>query len=210
MSNYAVIAAVSRALQQILWEAFESDPVIRTIINSDQEIIFRNPTETARDSANRLSLWLHQVNENEFVKNRPMLRANNNGQNGGKQQLKFPPLALNLFYLVTPFAPQGDPESEHLLLGATMQALYDNSIVFLQDRTQGAEIGEEIRIILSRLSLEELTRIWEALREPYRLSVCYEVRVTQIDSRRLPDRARIIDRAAQFGDPEEELRRTTP
>lgn len=210
MSNYAVIAAVSKALQQILWEAFESDPVIRSIINSDQEIIFRNPTETARDSANRLSLWLHQVNENEFVKNRPMLRTNNNGQNSGQQQHRFPPLALNLFYLVTPFAPQGDPESEHLLLGATMQALYDNSIVFLQDDTQGAEIGEEIKIILSRLSLEELTRIWEALREPYRLSVCYEVRVTRIDSRRLPDSVRIIDRAAQFGDPEEQLRRPTP
>ena len=124
-----------------------------------------------------------------------MLRANN-----GHERRKFPPLALNLFYLVTPFAPQGEPESEHLLLGATMQVLYDNSILFLRDETPGEEIAEEVRVILSRLSLEELTRIWEALREPYRLSVCYEVRVTRIDSRRLPDGARVIDRAAQFGD----------
>jgi hypothetical protein len=195
VSDYVVVAATSRALQQILWEAFANDPLINPIISSREEIVFRNPTQTAMDSANRLSLWLHQVNENEYVKNQPMLHGNN-----GHEQLRYPPLALNLFYLVTPFAPQGDPESEHLLLGATMQVLYDNSILFLRDQTQGEQVAEEVRIILSRLSLEELTRIWEALREPYRLSVCYEVRVTRIDSKRMPQGALVIDRTAQFGE----------
>ena len=199
MSDYVVVAATSRALQQILWEAFAKDPLINPIISSREEIVFRNPTQTAMDSANRLSLWLHQVNENEFVKNQPMLHGNNGRDgNNGHESLRYPPLALNLFYLVTPFAPQGDPESEHILLGATMQVLYDNSILFLRNQTQGEVVAEEVRIILSRLSLEELTRIWEALREPYRLSICYEVRVTRIDSKRMPQGARVIDRTAQF------------
>ena len=43
-------------------------------------------------------------------------------------------------------------------------------------------IAEELRIIFCRLTLEELTRIWDALREPYRLSVCYQVRVSRICS----------------------------
>jgi uncharacterized protein DUF4255 len=54
-------------------------------------------------------------------------------------------------------------------------------------------------VIFCRLSLEELTRIWESLREPYRLSVCYLIRVTRIDSRRTPQTGLVLDRAAGFG-----------
>jgi hypothetical protein len=191
VSSYSVIAAVSGALRRILWEEFEPDPVIRSIITSREEIIYKNPTETARDSANRLSLWLHQVTENEFVKNQPMLRGNGRNEH---ELLQFPPLALNLFYLVTPFTPTGDPEAKHLLLGKTMQVLYDNAIVFLRDTTPGEEVAEELRIILCRLNLEELTRVWDALREPYRLSACYQVRVSRINAQRIPGHARVIDR----------------
>ena len=42
------------------------------------------------------------------------------------------PLAMDLYYLVTPFLPSGPDSqtivSDHLLLGLSMQALYDNSI----------------------------------------------------------------------------------
>jgi Pvc16 N-terminal domain len=55
-------------------------------------------------------------------------------------------------------------------------------------------------VIFCRLSLEELTRIWESLREPYRLSVCYLVRVTRIDSRRTPESGLVVERSAGFTD----------
>jgi hypothetical protein len=184
-----VLAAVSEALRQILWEAFDADAVIRPIVGSESAIVFKNPTETTQDSGNRLSLWLYQITENEFVKNQPMLRGN------GHDSAQFPPLALNLFYLVTPFASSG--ESDHLLLGKTMEVLYDNATILLRDTTSG--IAEELRIIFSRLTLEELTRIWDALREPYRLSVCYQVRVTRIDSQRMPGHARVVERITGFG-----------
>ena len=184
MSSYEVIAAVSRAVRDILWEAYDADPQVRPIVVSKAGIVFLNPTQTARDSSNRLSLWLYQVTENEHVKNQPMQRA------AAPATEQFPPLALNLFYLVTPFAPTG--EADHLLLGKTMQALYDNAVVLLRDPV--GRIAEELRVILCRLSLEELTRIWEALREPYRLSVCYQIRVTRIESERLVANARVVER----------------
>jgi hypothetical protein len=184
-----VIRAVSEALRRILWEQFQPDNQIQPIVVSEAAIVFRNPTETARDSANRLSLWLYQITENEFMKNQPMVPSN------GQDRLQFPSLHLNFFYLVTPFAPTG--EGDHMLLGKTMQVLYDNATVFLRDRDN--DIAEELRIILCRLTLEELTRIWDALREPYRLSVCYQVRVTSIDSQRIPGHARVIERIAGFG-----------
>jgi hypothetical protein len=183
MSSYLVLSAVSNALRDVLWEAYDADPVIRGIVGSQAAIVHTNPTQTAQNPANRLSLWLYQVTENEFVKNYPPQRAN------GHDTTVDTPLALNLSYLLTPFAPSG--ELDHLLLGITMRVFYDNAIVYL--RSTADDIYEELRIILCRLSLEELAHIWEALREPYRLSVCYQVRITHINSQQLTQRARVIE-----------------
>lgn len=190
MSSYKVVAEVSKALRRILWQAYDGDSVIRSIVGSEPAIVFTNPTETARDSGNRLSLWLYQIAENEFVKNRPPFRGNGHGS------VQVPPLALNLFYLVTPFAPSG--EADHLLLGKTMQVFYDSAIFLLRDPLE--EVFEELRIVFCRVTLEELTRIWEALREPYRLSMCYQVRVTRVDSERIPAHGVVVDRVADYGE----------
>jgi len=198
MSDYLVLDAVSKALRQILWDAFNADGVVRPIVGSEAAIVFSNPTETARDSGNRLSLWLYQITENEHVKNQPMLKARTPpAQVPGtpaRETAQYPPMALNLFFLVTPFAQSG--ESDHLLLGKTMQILYDNATIFLEDAA--SNIFEELRVIFCRLTLEELTRIWESLREPYRLSVCYLIRVTRIDSRRTPESGLVMERTAGF------------
>jgi hypothetical protein len=188
-----VVAGVSDALRQVLWEELSTDPDVGQIFHSEQDIVFLNPTETARDTSLRLSLWLYQITENEFVKNQPMVRAN------GGDQLQHTPLALNLFYLITPFANTGNGDStsrdeDHMVLGKVMQVFHDNGIILLRDNTNG--IAEELRIIFKRMNLEELTRIWEALRESYRLSICYQVQVTHIDSTRVSNRARIVERAA--------------
>lgn len=200
MSDYLVLDAVSKALRQILWDAFNADGTIRPIVGSEAAIVFSNPTETARDSSNRLSLWLYQITENEHVKNQPMLRAAAQPLpppppgRAPRQVAQYPPMALNLYFLATPFA-QSD-EADHMVLGKTMQVLYDNAIIILQDAMNN--VFEELRVIFCRLSLEELTRIWESLREPYRLSVCYLIRVTRIDSRRTPETGLVLERSAGF------------
>jgi hypothetical protein len=189
MSNYTILSALSEALRSVLWQSYDADPVIRAIVGSEDAIVFTNPTETARDSANRLSLWLYHLTENEFLKNQPPQRTN------GRTQRETP-LALNLFYLLTPFAGSG--QSDHLLLGLTMQTLFDNAILYLERPAEGELL--ELRVVLCRLSLEELTRIWEALREPYRLSICYEISVTQVDSRRRTSASRVLSATSIYDD----------
>jgi hypothetical protein len=189
LSDYTVVSEVSETLRRILWQAFSADPTTLQIVGSETGIALRNPTETARDSANRLSLWLYQISENEYLKNQVPLRTNDPQVNG------FPPLALNFNYLITPFATSGD--GDHLLLGKTMQVLYDNSTIILHDPANS--IAEELRVIMCNLNLEQLTRIWEALQQPYRLSMCYQVRVTQIDSRRTSFSGRVVERKTVLG-----------
>lgn len=183
-----VIRSVSEALRRILWNALFDDLVTRPLIVVEEGIVFDNPTETALDNANRLSLWLYQVVEDEFLKNQPMERGDAQDPQG-RHIDRFPPMALDLNYLLTPFT--GTPQGDHLVLGLAMQTMYDNATTLIVD--QNAGVYEEARVILNRHTLEELTRIWDALKEPYRLSVCYQVKIMRVESQRRPSTGRVIE-----------------
>src|SRR5437879_9197775 len=87
---------------------------------------------------------------------------------GGKSRK--PPLTLDLYYLLTPLV--GTPREQQIVLGKTMQVLYDRAILESPDLPGSlGDSGEEIRLILNPVSLEELTRVWQALEISYRLSV---------------------------------------
>lgn len=131
----------------------------------------------------RVNLFLYEVLENAFSKNQNRITQNN-----GDQQ--YPPLALDLFYLLTPYA--SDPLSAQRVLSHAMRVFYDHSII------RAAELAESLRLTVEQLAinlvplpLEELTRIWNALQTPYRLSVSYEVRVVLIESEIVTTPARV-------------------
>ena len=99
----------------------------------------------------------------------------------GLGQILRVPLPILLHYLVTPFT--SDPVTRHTLLGRVLQVLNDHSILRgadLQDVLEGTT--EQLRVNLQALPLEELSLVWEALSEPYQLSVTYLVQVVRIDS----------------------------
>jgi hypothetical protein len=192
MSSFTVFSAVSKALRSVLWDAISQEAPLQSVVPNEAAIVFLNPTDTARDSSNRLSIWLYQVTENEFLRNAPPVRvdrSNPPAAGGRDHRLAPPPLSVNLHFLVTPFGET--PEGNLLLLGKVMEVFYDNANIIMVDENDN--VFEELRIMISRLTLEELSRVWEALIEPYRLSVCYEVRVMDIDSRRVMSGARIVN-----------------
>jgi hypothetical protein len=104
---------------------------------------------------------------------------------GNSSQLVPPPLSLNLFYLMTTYAPN-DPLSgnsaAHEILGEAMRVFYENPIVSSEYLVEGlADANQQIKIMLNTLDLEELSRVWNTFTQPFRLSVLYEVAVVQID-----------------------------
>ena len=46
-----------------------------------------------------------------------------------------------------------------------MEVLYDHSSILLQNEDE--ELAQDVRILMSAVTLEELTRIWDSLKEPY-------------------------------------------
>jgi uncharacterized protein DUF4255 len=172
MSDYTVISAVSNTLKEILKQNITLSPDAEL---NGVEIYLLSPKEM-QDAGNSvgISVWLYKVSRMAEMLNEPPERI-------GPNQVARVPLPVLLFYLVTPIT--SDPETRHTLLGRVLQVLNDHAILRGSD-LQGVLEGtvEQLRVNLEALSLEELSLVWEALSEPYQLSVTYLVQVAKIDS----------------------------
>jgi hypothetical protein len=179
MSDYKVVSAVDETLRTLLWSHMQNDSEITSILGTEQQIKLDPPfllIDNDKPTEDALSVFLYRVVENSDLRNRPLEQIT-------AHTLRYPPLSLNLFYLITPLTKIAG--NDHRLLTKAMQIFYDNAILkgsqlqgVLQDST------EELRLSLYTLSMEEISKIWSAFMRPMRVSVSYEVKVVYIDSER--------------------------
>jgi hypothetical protein len=147
-----------------------------------QGILLDPPQDSNNSGDARFSLWLYRVIENEHQKNVPARR----NADQANPTFRRPALVLDLYYLLTPFG--GTEVRRQERLGQAMQRVYAWPIVDLAPGPPGPDaLREQLHIQLFRMALEELTRIWEALNQSFRLSVVYQVRFVRLDV--VPERA---------------------
>lgn len=109
------------------------------------------------------------------------------------------PLPLELNYLITAWGVRqpNDPASDSLaareearLMGAVLQALYDNAEVGASDLVTTTAVNppapawhanDSIQLVLQTLPVETHYRIWDAAELGYRLSIVYRARVTSLE-----------------------------
>jgi hypothetical protein len=185
MSGLTVIELATRRLRRVIWEQGFAGEAPGPLPD-EASITLGHPADPAANQGARLSLWLYRISENEFVRNRPLAPLPED-----PLRLVWPPLPLNLFYLLTPVG--GSEETRQQLLGRAMHALGDNPVVHLEDANAGT-VRDELHLTLCRVSLEDTTRIWEALQIPFRLAVSYEARLVRLSSERQVPVSRIRDR----------------
>ncbi|HEX4320462.1 MAG TPA: DUF4255 domain-containing protein [Acidobacteriaceae bacterium] len=189
MSDYTVISAVSSTLKEILKQkiTLSSDAELNGV-----DIYLLSPKEMQDVGHNTgISVWLYKVSRMAEMLNEPLERISPN-------QIARAPLPVSLFYLVTPITAH--PETRHTLLGRVLQVLNDHAIL-RGSNMRGVLKGtsEQLRVNLEALSLEELSLVWEALSEPYQLSVTYLVQVVKIDSDLEPVKSSpVIEREAEY------------
>jgi Pvc16 N-terminal domain len=183
MSGHAVLADATLALRAALFQALQDRKI--DIGEIGTAISLAPPPREAGGAP--LSLWLYFVSENEHTKNRPPILDRDG-------TTKPAPLALTLYYLITPRSPTNITEAESVMqtaarvLGAVLQGFHEQPIIPLRVPSEPATLPEpdsveELHLSLCRLSVEELTRIWDALDCPYRLSVCFKVNIVRIERR---------------------------
>jgi Pvc16 N-terminal domain len=186
---YTALRATSRTLAKFLETKFQADPLLSGFFGGGMVVSLNTPEEMNEKPAEGLSVWLYRVIRDEQRLNDPPVRLS-------PTELQPPPLPLRLHYLVTPVTSErfGDPETEQIILGKVLQVFYSHPIlrgIDLQAEFSGTEV--ELRMRLEPMSLEEITRVWDALEGSYQLSVSYEVSVVNITPELEPERVAPVE-----------------
>lgn len=183
MAGYSAVKDAGKTLSSLIWNNIKNDNQITPIISSENQIALSSPEETTPDK--KLSLFLYQIIEDSYQKNQEALPC-------GHEEMERPPIYLNLFYMITPNT--ADCEKDHLLIGKVAQIFNDNRIL-RGPVLRGDLAGEELRVTLCSLSLDELNKMWSVISKsnPYRLSAYYEVGPVKIDSTRRRGIKRVLE-----------------
>lgn len=189
MADASAIGLVSQSLQAVLRAAITDSgafPGTAVDLQSPRELLANGAQPTV------VSLWLYRVKRNEDLVNAPPVRLPN-----GRVSAR--PLPLDLYYLVTPLAPQA--LTRQRLMGRAMQALHDASrfgAEFLRAELLAA--GQSgLSVHLEPQTLDEATKVWHALHQPYELSVTYVAQVCLIESLDRPvEGPPVLDKADRY------------
>jgi hypothetical protein len=167
MSDFSAIRAISESLRILIGN---------NIVLPGVTVTEQSPSDMELAGINGVSVWLYKVTRHEFTLNQTVSRPTLN-------QRAHPPLPVTLHYLIS--FNMNDALDEQLLLGRILQ-LFNDAPQLSGSNLQGSLIGSDdvFRIRLEMLTLEELTRIWNALQQPYRISITYQVDVVLLDSAR--------------------------
>lgn len=129
-----------------------------------------------------MSVWLYLVERDGETLNLPPHRIS-------RHLLLRRPLMLRLHYLVMSMVDyetrEQAAELEQLILGEILQVFHDEASL------AGARLVNKLSV--QPLSLEELTRVWDALEQPYQPCGSYEVGVVPIESAEAPAHVMPVD-----------------
>jgi hypothetical protein len=192
MSNSLAIEAVTSALQRLIEDG------ARLLDNGDQDPEFTDlevttqPPDRARNNRtnNQINLFLYQTAVNAALRNMDMPRHVRSGESS------LPPLALNLYYLVTAYGRNNEDTMSHRLLGRAMRILHDYSVLIASDLLSPTEISdlfrasgldlqpERVRLTPVPMSVDEMSKLWMIFQTQYRISAAYQAAVLLIESTR--------------------------
>lgn len=200
MSDYRAIGGVSATLQTLLSDRIELPLAEFPAVTAIDVTVGSPPPPDAAAVPNveppSVNLFLYRVSENGYLKNQEIPGRGSPGAYGR------PPLSLELHYLLTAYGTTtvknlpSDAKLAHYLFGNAMRVLHDFPVVaepLLRQRITAigtpvldtSLLGEfeQIKLYLSPVGLDDLTKVWTALEQPYRVSAAYLVSVVQIESK---------------------------
>jgi hypothetical protein len=163
-------------------------PKIPELEDDPKSIVFDSPADITQ-AGNMLSIFLYQIVENGFLRNI-------NPEPVGTTQLKYPPLAIDLYYIFTVYGK--DRETELIIIERLLQLFHDMRVL-KGDILKGELLttgNDEIKIIPNNLTFEEINKLWERFpNKPYKLSASYIISPVRIPSAKEPEMiTRVIER----------------
>jgi hypothetical protein len=203
MSNALAIAAVTAVLKKLL-EDWLSEQLASSAVG-DYTVTALPPDRVEPNHGNKkagLNIYLYHTASNPAWRNVDLPSYDGSGKRRTN-----PPLALDLYYLITAY--EQEPLDNEMLLGYAAQLLHEKPALSRQDinhwlmsssgwpsaskenalKTSGlAEQADLIRLTPHPLSTEEISKLWTAFQAKYRPSLAYKASLVLIESE-LPTRA---------------------
>jgi hypothetical protein len=177
MSHYTIPQDISLELRRRIYAALDSAPDADLGLSTPETDITLSPPSDEMSGSPRLSLYLYHIELDGHLRNQSKLAD-------GSTALRFPPLAIQLRYLITPL--DNEESQNHLMLGRILQHFHDQPYLsslngIPLDNSYGGN-SSQLRINFETLSMEQLSQVWNALNTGYRLSIAYVIRIVTIDS----------------------------
>ncbi len=180
MANVFAIHSATNSLLTFLKNAYRNSPLKDTAC--DFKLLSSGELAADDDLGTCLSLYVYRITVNDQLRNvRPV-----------ETPRKPVPLPLDLHFMLTVWA--GTAETEHNVLAWAMQQLYRTPVLdrSVLSASGGWAQSDVVQIIPAELSVDDMTRIWDALAPSYRLSVSYIARMIRIDADSEPDAAPVV------------------
>jgi hypothetical protein len=201
MSNVLAISAVTGVLQYLFNQAYNhpSSVLGSVTVSAVAPDIVQTTVGAGTNAGLQVNLFLHQITLNPAWRNMGLPSLSPDGSTVWKN----PPLALDLHYLVTAYAP-ADAQAE-ALLGYALFVLHQSpSLARAQIQTALAALGptysasfatalaasglaqqmELLTITPATLGREEIAWLWTALKADYRPSYPFRVSVVLVEPTR--------------------------
>lgn len=197
MSNALAIASVTAVLTDLINQAMVDNDVTAAI-GGNVSVTAVSPSEIEANlqKKTQLNLFLYHLTSNAGWSNMGLPSRDSQGT-----RLTNPPLALDLYYLLTAYGRQ-DLEAE-IILGFAIQKLHETPVLtrrLIRDtlnvpagpgtppslgaliRSDLAEQVEQVKITPHPTGTEESSKLWSAFQAGYRPSFAYHVSVILIES----------------------------
>jgi Pvc16 N-terminal domain len=175
------LGAVSRTLMKVIDLSVNSSPAWPPLPAPKLAVVPHPPDRLTVDGS--AGLYLYHFTEDPEQKNRPAL--------SGSDELRFMPMALSLYYVLSAHVDESDvsPLKEQLIMGLAAKALRDHPIIDDNTAVAGTIVldpairngGNRLRIYLQPIPAAEAVSYWTAGSLPLRLSAYYQVSVVLLE-----------------------------
>jgi len=198
MSNPLAVASVTAVLKGLLQNATtDTQHGINSKVSQFVNVTAISPSRITKPDSEevpQLNLFLYQIAPNAALRNLGLPSRSERGD-----RLTNPPLALDLFYLLTAYGKL-DFEAE-IILGYAMQVFHEMPVLTREavrnilakqpdepkaaNALKGSDLADQIELIKlspQTMNAEETSKLWTAIGTGYRPSVAYQASVVLIES----------------------------
>ncbi len=195
------LSFVTDALRNILTDGLSASPAFGNPPPFSLGISSQHPSDAPDAPTNDcdINLYLFHIAEDRGLRNQFWTQKAVSNQ-GAMQPVAFEPLCLDLYYLLTAHS-QTSYNHEQLAMSVGMRAFHENPIVRLPTPTPTGLPQSEITLSMETATWDELSRLWQALECPMRMTALYKASVAMLMPEGAPHDTKPVDILTVLGAP---------